>query len=170
MTRFSSIAFAFAFGVQATNAWAQSREELAEQYTALPAVQQMMTEMFSPEASAAQFKATLPQGFEITDDQLLRVGEVMSGVLLGLQPRMVELQNAAIAEVFTEEEISAMLEFHSTDIGAQILIKTQPMFTAVMSDLTPAIVEAMGAKQAEISAILTEQPTEAPSENTTEDQ
>jgi len=80
----------------------------------------------------------------------------MSGVLKGLQPRMVELQNAAIADVFTEEEIRAMIDFHSTEVGAQILIKTQPMFTAVMGQLTPEIVQAMGAKQGEISAILSE--------------
>ena len=142
--------------ITASPIWAQSRLELAEQYSALPAVQQMMDEMFSPEASASQFKATLPPEFEITDDQLLRIGVVMSGVLKGLQPRMVELQNAAIADVFTEEEIRAMIDFHSTEVGAQILIKTQPMFTAVMGQLTPEIVQAMGAKQGEISAILSE--------------
>lgn len=136
--------------------WAQSRVELAEEYSALPAVEQMMSEMFSPEASAAQFKATLPPNFEINDDQLLRVGEIMSEVLKGLQPRMVKLQNAAIAEVFTEEEIRAMIDFHSTELGASILVKTQPMFTAVMSDLTPEIVQAMGAKQSEIAEILSE--------------
>lgn len=154
-----AVAAAFVF-LMAFPVWAQSRLELAEQYSALPAVKQMMDEMFSPEASASQFKATLPPGFEITENQLLRVGVVMSDVLKGLQPRMVELQNSAIAEVFTEEEIRAMIDFHSTDVGAQILIKTQPMFTAVMGQLTPEIVQAMGAKQGEISAILSEPKTE----------
>ena len=156
MFRLSQTAAVALVLLTASPVWAQSRAELAEQYSALPAVQQMMTEMFSPESSASQFKATLPPGFEITDDQLFRVGAVMSDVLKGLQPRMVELQNAAIAEVFTEEEIRAMIDFHSTDIGAQILVKTQPMFAAVMGELTPEIVQAMGSKQAEISAILSE--------------
>lgn len=160
MSRFPRAAAAALFLLTASPLWSQSPIELAEQYSALPAVQQMMDEMFSPEASASQFKATLPPGFEITDDQLLRVGVVMSDVLKGLQPRMVELQNTAIAEVFTEEEIRAMIDFHSTDIGAQILIKTQPMFTAVMGQLTPEIVQAMGAKQGEIAAILSEPKTE----------
>ena len=160
MFRLSQTAAVALVLLTASPAWAQSRAELAEQYSALPAVQQMMSEMFSPESSASQFKATLPPGFEITDDQLFRVGVVMSNVLKGLQPRMVELQNAAIAEVFTEEEIRAMIEFHSTEIGARILIKTQPMFTAVMGQLTPEIVQAMGAKQSEISAILSEPKAE----------
>ncbi len=156
MYRISQFVIAVLVVFASSPTWAQSRSELAEQYSALPAVRQMMDEMFSPAASAAQFKATLPPGFEITDDQLLRVGEVMSDVLIGLQPRMVELQKAAIADVFTEEEIQAMIDFHSTDIGARILIKTQPMFTAVMGQLTPEIVQAMGAKQGEISDILSE--------------
>lgn len=156
MFQFSKVVVSSALVLSASSLWAQSRIELAEQYSALPAVQQMMEDMFSPEASASQFKATLPPGFEISEDQLLRVGEVMSNVLKGLQPRMVELQNTAIADVFTEEEIRAMIEFHSTEIGASILVKTQPMFTAVMGQLTPEIVQAMGAKQGEISEILSE--------------
>ena len=138
----------------ANTAWSETRFELAQDYTALPAVQSMMTDMFSPAASAAQFRASLPPGVEVTDDQAARVGEIMSGVLMGLKPRMEELQTAAIAEVFTEDEIRAMIDFHSTELGGSILIKTQPMFQKVMGELTPQIIEAMGAKQGEIAAIM----------------
>jgi hypothetical protein len=141
----------------ATAGWTQSRLELAETYNALPAVQEMMVAMFSPEASAAQFRASLPPGVPISDDKALRVGEIMSGVLMGLKPTMETLQTEAIAEVFTEEEIQAMIDFHSTEIGAQVLVKTQPMFQRVMGELTPQIMQAMAAKQAEIIEIMSEE-------------
>ena len=151
-----SLALATAMSFAACAAFAQSRTELAQQYTALPAVQEMMTAMFSPETSAAQFRASLPPGYPLTDEQALKVGEVMSGVLMGLKPEMEALQVEAIAEVFTEEEIQAMIDFYSTEMGGQILIKTQPMFQKVMVELTPQIMQAIAAKQDEIGQIMSE--------------
>ena len=153
---FKTLTLAAAISLTACAAFAQSRVELAQEYAALPAVQEMMTAMFSPETSAAQFRASLPPGYPLTDEQALKVGEVMSGVLMGLKPQMEALQVDAIAEVFTEEEIRTMIDFYSTEMGAQILIKTQPMFQKVMVELTPQIMQAMGAKQAEIQQILSE--------------
>lgn len=153
MTKVTMFLFVFLL-TSATAGWAQSKLELAQQYNKLPGVQQMMIEMFSPEASAAQFRASLPPGVPLTDEQALEVGVIMSEVLMGLKPRMEELQTAAIADVFSEDEIRAMIEFHSTELGASILIKTQPMFQQVMGALTPEIVAAMGAKQGDIAKIM----------------
>lgn len=147
---------ATAFTVTAFTAFAQSRLELAQQYKSLSAVQEMMTAMFSPDASAVQLRASLPPGFPITDDQALRAGEVTSGVLMDRKPKIEALQVEAIDEVFTEEEINAMMEFHSSEVGAQILIRTQPMFQRGKSELTPQIVQAMADKQPEIQQILSE--------------
>ena len=153
---FKTLALASAIGLTASATFAQSRTELAQEYAALPAVQEMMVAMFSPETSAAQFRASLPPGYPLTDEQALKVGEVMSGVLMGLKPQMEALQVEAIAEVFTEEEIQTMIDFYSTEMGGQILIKTQPMFQKVMTELTPQIMQAMAAKQGEIGQILSE--------------
>lgn len=157
MTPLKTLLLSFGILLAAPAAWSQSTQELAQEYNDLPAVQRMMDEMFSPEASAAQFRASLPPGVPLSDEQALAVGEIMSGVLMGLRPRMEELQVGAIAEVFSEEEIQAMIEFHSTEIGANILIKTQPMFQRVMGDLTPEIVQAMSAKQSEIADVMSGQ-------------
>ncbi|MCV6593659.1 MAG: DUF2059 domain-containing protein [Silicimonas sp.] len=137
-------------------AWAETKQELAQAYNDLPAVQQMMEAMFSAEGMAAQFRAGLPPGMQVTDEQALRVGAVMSETMVGLQPKMEALMIEATAEVFSEDEIRAMIDFYSSEHGAQILLKTQPMFQKVMSELTPSIMQAMAAKQGEIAKILSE--------------
>lgn len=151
-----SFLFAAAISLCGLPSFAQDAKELATQYNQLPAVQEMMTAMFSPETSAQQFKATLPPGVDVSDEKLLKVGQIMSDVLIGLKPEMEEMQIEAIADVFTVEEIEAMIEFYSSDIGASVLVKTQPMFTSVMTELTPKIQAAMGMRQQEIIEIMSE--------------
>ncbi|MEO0357361.1 MAG: hypothetical protein AAF386_03515, partial [Pseudomonadota bacterium] len=73
---------AFSAGAQS-----QTTQELAEEYANLPAVQNMMTELFSPEAMRQQMVASVPPSVPITDSQLRRIGVVMSNAMIALQPR-----------------------------------------------------------------------------------
>ena len=129
-------------------------EALVREYAALPAVQQMMADMFSPEASAAQLAATLPPGIDLTDDQLAEVGRIISEELIDFQPRMEVMMITAMIETFTEEEVQAMVDFYASDVGASILLKTQPMFTNMMTELGPEMQERMVGRQADIMAVI----------------
>ena len=123
----------------ATPLAAQDRMALAREYVALPANQQMMTDMFSPASMAAQFMIGLPPVISVTDAQQARIGEILSGVMNGVRPQMEASMTTAAAEAFTAEELSALIAFYSTEIGASILGKNQAFFQTVMADIQPQI-------------------------------
>ncbi|MEJ6387959.1 DUF2059 domain-containing protein [Gymnodinialimonas ulvae] len=149
-----ALPFALALALTPLTTTAQSTEDLAREYAALPAVQEMTAAMFSPEASAAQIAATLPPGVELSESQLTDLGNLLSEELTGFQPRLEALMIDAMSETFTTEELSAMIEFYSSDVGRSILVQTQPMFTAIMADLAPEMQARMMGRQAEIMAII----------------
>ena len=146
--------FAIALALAPLSVSAQSVEELAREYAALPAVQEMMAAMFSPEASAAQIAATMPPGVDLTEQQLTDLGNLLSEELIDFQPRLEVLMIEGMVDTFNEEEISAMIEFYSSDVGASILVQTQPMFTNIMTQLAPEMQQRMLGRQADIMAII----------------
>ncbi|MEJ6392075.1 DUF2059 domain-containing protein [Gymnodinialimonas sp. 2305UL16-5] len=152
-----ALCLALTLALAPLGAQAQSTAELAQEYADLPAVQEMMSAMFSPEASAQQLAATLPPGMTLTDEQMSEIGVIISEELIDFQPRLETLMVEAMAETFTEEEIQAMIDFYSTEIGASILIQTQPMFTNIMTQLGPEMQQRMMGRQADIMAIITGQ-------------
>lgn len=135
---------------------ADSRMDLAKQYAELPANQQMMTEMFSPKSMGSQFASMLPPTLQVNDDQVQRVGALMSEVMVSIRPQMEELMVTKSAEAFSEDELKAMIEFYSSEVGASILLKTQPYFQSVMAEMNPLIMQRMGAIGPQIDAILSE--------------
>ena len=132
-------------------------EALVREYAGLPAVQAMMAAMFSPETSAAQLAATLPPGISLSDDQLARIGTILSAEMISFQPRLEVLMIEGMMQAFTEEEVQAMIDFYSSPVGASILLKTQPMFTSIMAQMGPEIQARMLGRQAEILQIITGQ-------------
>lgn len=151
------IAFAIALALTPATVFAQSTLELSQQYANLPAVQEMMAAMFSPEASAAQIASTMPPGVTLSDDQMNRLGTLLSEELVDFQPRLEELMIAAMADTFTVEELQAQIDWASSDIGRSILVQTQPMFTAIMTQMAPELQARMMGRQADIMAIILEQ-------------
>ena len=81
------IAAALIGAVLAAPAMAQDTRALAENYADLPAVQDMMDAMFSPEAMAVQFRAGLPPNAPITDAQVGEIAQLLSRELDTLRPR-----------------------------------------------------------------------------------
>lgn len=137
-------------------AFAQDTTALAEQYVNMPEVQTMISEMFSPEAIANQFEATLPPGMTVTEDQKARVGELMSAEMSAIRPRMQELMISGSAETFSAPELRALIDFYSSEHGAAIMTKMQPFFTSVMNKIAPEM-QAMQARIApELIKILQE--------------
>ncbi|MBF9044281.1 DUF2059 domain-containing protein [Rhodobacterales bacterium HKCCE4037] len=149
-----ALTFALALAVTPLAANAQSVEELAREYAALPAVQEMMAAMFSPEASAAQIAATLPPGMDLSEQQLTDLGNLLSEELTDFQPRLEVLMIEGMVETFNEEEMQAMIDFYSSDVGRSILVQTQPMFTNIMTQLAPEMQARMMGRQNDIMAII----------------
>ena len=133
------IAAALIGAVLAAPAMAQDTRALAENYADLPAVQDMMDAMFSPEAMAVQFRAGLPPNAPITDAQVGEIAQLLSRELDTLRPRFSEVLVATTAEVMTAEELEAMIGFYSTDIGASVLRKTQTIMSVFTQQLGPEI-------------------------------
>ncbi|MEM6589564.1 MAG: DUF2059 domain-containing protein [Pseudomonadota bacterium] len=130
---------ATAFALITTTAYGQDTTELAKQYVAMPEVQNMMSEMFSPAAMGEQIAASLPPNIALNDDKKLRIGTLMSKAMNDLRPKMEELMIAGSAEVFSADELQALIDFYSSEHGASVMTKMTPFFTNIMAQLQPEI-------------------------------
>jgi hypothetical protein len=135
---------------------AQSTEELAQEYVALPANQQMMEDMFSGESFAAQMAATLPPQMNLSDDQMQRIGAAMAGAMAPLLPQMEAAMLEATAQTFTVEELQAMIDFYGSEIGASILAKSPGLMQTAMARIAPAMMQMQQQVMPEIMAIMQE--------------
>jgi hypothetical protein len=148
----TAVCLSFAPAVQAQDTMA-----LAEEYVQMPEVQQMITEMFGAEAMAAQFKVSLPPGMPLTDDQALRIGTLMSGVMNKMRPRIETLMTEASAKHFSVEELQALIDFYKSEHGASVMLKMQPYMQDVMGSMMPEMMTAMGEIGPQINAIMSGQ-------------
>ncbi|MBE1292353.1 MAG: DUF2059 domain-containing protein [Rhodobacteraceae bacterium] len=151
------IALAALLSFNLTTAQAQTAEELAKTYVNMPEVQQMMTDMFSPQSMAVQVVASMPPGVTLSEAQQTAIGELMSDEMNTLRPKLEELMEATTAEVFSAEEIDALITFYSSEHGAAIMSKMGPMMQKVMGGLasdmqamqtriTPKMIEIMSSE------------------------
>jgi hypothetical protein len=146
---------ALAIAISTTGASvAQDIDSLAQDYMELPAVQGMLSDMFSPETMGAQFVASLPTDMNLSDAQVSAVGQIMSEAMGDVRPEMETLMQQQSAEVFSAEELQAMIDFYSSDLGASILQKNTVFFTATMAELNPKIMAAVQRRQADIMQVL----------------
>ncbi len=129
---------------------------LAQDYANLPAVQQMFDDMFSPEALAQQFKASVPPGTNVPEDKLSRIGALMSTEMNKLRPEMTRIMVSGMADVFTEEELSALIAFYSSEHGESAMRKMQPFMASIMGQLAPRMTEMQQATLPKIIAIMQE--------------
>ena len=142
----------FLSGLTTGAAQAQSRIDLARQYVELPAVQQMMRDMFSPETMYLQMKASMPPGSKVSASKQRRIGKVMSQGMLQVLPTFNKVMIRESARAFTKAELKAMIAFYSSPEGASILRKSTgfmnkslakiaPQMQAVQKAVTPAIIK-----------------------------
>lgn len=135
-------------------AQAQDVQALAEQYVGMPEVQQMMTDMFSPESMAAQFKTGLPPGMTLTDNQSSKIGALMSEAMNGFRPRLEALMIESSAKHFSAEELQALIDFYKSEHGASVMAKMQPYMQDVMGTMMPEMMTVMSEIGPEIQAIM----------------
>ncbi|MCF6272100.1 MAG: DUF2059 domain-containing protein [Rhodobacteraceae bacterium] len=137
-------------------AFAQDTNELAIQYVELPAVQNMMTEMFSPTSMGNQMAASFPAGLNLSDEKILQIGEVMSQAMSDIRPAMETQMILGSAEFFSVDELQALIDFYSSEAGASILLKMTPFMAHVLGELQPQMQAMQLRVQPEIIAIVQE--------------
>lgn len=147
----SAAALALALSLPAA---AQDVQALADEYVRMPEVQKMIDDMFTPASMAAQFKAGLPPGMALTDDQSQKIGVLMSGVMTGFRPRMEQLMIDGSARHFSTVELQALIDFYRSEHGASVMSKMQPYMTEVMGAMMPEMMAEMAKVGPEIQAIL----------------
>jgi hypothetical protein len=136
---------AAAFVLLSTPTFAQDTTALAEQYTNMAPVQNMITTMFSPEAMGNQIALSLPPTISLSDEQKGEIGVLMSTAMNELRPRLQELMISSTAQTFTAPELEALIGFYGSEHGASIMTKMQPLMANVMAELAPEM-QAMQAK------------------------
>lgn len=137
-------------------AFAKDVRALATEYVTMPAVQNMMTDMFSPETMTVQFRASLPAGVNIADDKVAKIGALLSETMAELKPSMDEKMIEATVRHFSEGEIQSMIDFYSSEHGASIMSKMSVYMAEFMGELGPEIQATNARIYPEIQKILAE--------------
>lgn len=140
----------------AQTAIASDTEILAEQYVNMPEVQQMMDDMFSPENSAKQIASSLPPNITLTDDQMERIGILMSEAMNELRPKMTNQMIESSARIFSADELSALIDFYGSEHGAAIMTKMQPFMQETMGALSADLQRVTQQVTPELTKILQE--------------
>ena len=151
-----NLSLALALATFASPLFAADTTTLAEEYVNMPEVQAMITTMFSPETMASQMKATLPAQVAVTDDQLARIGVVLSEAMQDMRPRMEELMVTGTAETFSAEEINALIDFYGSEHGAAVMSKMTPFMISVMAELGPEMTALQAQIGPEVARIIQE--------------
>ena len=118
---------------------ADERQALAEEYVNMPEVQQMITDLFSPDVLLGQFEAGLPDTVTLSEGQKLRIGTVLSDALNDLRPKIESVMIESSADTFTTEELVALIDFYRSEHGAAVMSKMQPFMQRSMSELGPVM-------------------------------
>lgn len=130
---------AIALGLLTAPAFAQGTTELAKQYVNMPEVQNMITEMFSPTAMGNQIAARLPAGMALSEVKKQQIGLIMSAAMNDLRPNLEESMISTSSEMFSADELQALIEFYSSEYGASVMMKMTPFMAKVMGQLQPEI-------------------------------
>lgn len=131
--------------------------DLVQQYVNLPANQQMIDSMLSPEMLAQQFSMGLPPDMEVSDEKITQIGALLSSEMQKLRPDMMEAMANAMAAHFTKEEISALMAFYQDEHGASAMAKMQPYMADFTAQIMPKFAEMQQAILPDIIALLQDQ-------------
>jgi hypothetical protein len=121
--------------------------QLANRFIAAMQTEQM-GEMIS------QMSMTLtPEGLEeASDDELAEYREVVGDMAARMMPRIFDAMAPIYADIFTVEELRALVDFYESDIGQSMMTKTYaaaPRMAEAMQVVMPAIMADMAAAMCE---------------------
>jgi hypothetical protein len=96
------------------------------------------------------WKPIIPQieasGTKLSEDQLTRIDTLYQGLFMEPMTTMMESQAELMADMMTLEEISALRDFYTTEIGRSVMSKLPDVIGAQQ----PMILEMVQSKQAEM--------------------
>ena len=153
MHRFATYVFTLTFALPAM---AQDTQALAKAYTELPAVQNMMDNMFGGDAMAKNLAVRLPRNLVLDDAQMTAISEVIANSIADLRPVLATTMIESFATEFSAEELEAMIDFYSSDIGSAVMAKNQTVMAAVMASIGPQMQKAQRSVTPQIMKIMTE--------------
>lgn len=137
MTKFMTLfvlALAFLTGVASAD---ETTRKLSQEYVNLPGVQKMMDDMLSPDAMAAHIAARAPANARIDEKKKRLISKVMADEFKAFRPHMVAVMTAKAAEIFSAEELRALIEFYQSPHGSSIMAKMQTFSQQFLVALAP---------------------------------
>ncbi len=134
---------------------AQASEELAKDYVEMPAVQQMINDMFAPEQVEAMMSAVAP-GAQLDAEKISKISDLLAGVLDKLRPDIEASMVKSADEIYTDEELTALIDFYSNETGIAIMGKTTQFLAAYNEQVMPLLMQEMMAITPQIREIAAE--------------
>lgn len=108
----------------------------AEAYVNNPVQQKLIDDMLSPEMMMTQM-AAMVQG--LPEDELNKMVKIVTEEVNAIRPAMEAAMIDGAAETFTLEEINALNDFYSSDVGASVMGKMNPFMQSYMVSLGPEL-------------------------------
>ena len=133
------LAAAFLFLSLAQAAAQDDLRVAAERYVRLPAVQQVLDFVLGP--SFLQSILAAVGDDRLDADKRDRAIAIATEEMSRARPRMEDAMIEAAADVFTREELEAMIAFYGSDVGAATLAKTPAFSQAYMASFATGLQE-----------------------------
>ena len=154
MTRIISVLVATTFlAVVASSALAKDDLALraaAESYVRHPVTQSTLDSMISMDTLRSGVVAQLQaRNVELTSDQVERVSRILLEELDRLRPQLETLMIEATIETYSLEEVHAIIEFYSSEVGASAMMKIGKMMASFNQGAVPLfrqLFERLGAR------------------------
>lgn len=115
--------------------------KLAQQYIDLPANQNTIKQMLSPQMLGAQIRAAT--GGKLNQAQMDKIINVTSEELSAALPQMSKMMTKAAASTFNDRELEAMIEFYSSPVGESSAAKLAPFMMKYSQLIAPLMQQMM---------------------------
>ena len=111
---------------------------LAERYLTMPAIQKMNDDIYGGSVIDAMMAA---QGDSLPKEAQEKLGTILREEFAKMRPGLEKSMIEAASEIFTVEELEAMIAFYDTPEGASVAAKTAPFMQKTMVIAEPLVEE-----------------------------
>lgn len=111
---------------------------LAERYLTMPAIQKMNDDIYGGSVIDAMMAA---QGDSLPQEAQEKLGTILREEFAKMRPGLEKSMIEAASEIFTVEELEAMIAFYETPEGASVAAKTAPFMQKTMIIAEPLVEE-----------------------------
>lgn len=133
---------------------AQSVKTLAREYVSLPPVQATLLDVQSPAFLSGFVGRDLPPGVKMSPAKQAAISKVVARHLAKMRPEMEKKLIEIAARTYTAEELTAMIAFANTKVGASSIRKGAIFSQQFGNAMTPSLQRVQAAMRPEIMKIL----------------